>query len=278
MACPGAGCSAPPGPGWPASDSGRPPWRTRTASPAVSAEPAPHPVDRAYPFYGDHQAGIVTPAQDRLHFAAFDVITDDRDELIGLLRDWTAAAARMTQGLDAGELGATSGSYDAPPDDTGEAIGLPPSGLTITFGFGPSLFRAGRQGPVRAGRPPTRGAAPAAALPGRQPRSGEVRRRPVRAGLRRRPAGGGARDPQPGPDRLRPGVGALVPARLRAYVVDLDRAEHAPEPVRLQGRHRQPQGRGARARSTSTSGCRRARTPRRTGWPAAATWWLAGST
>ncbi|HEY5981605.1 MAG TPA: iron uptake transporter deferrochelatase/peroxidase subunit [Microlunatus sp.] len=109
--------------------------------PGGSAEPAPHPVDRAYPFYGDHQAGIVTPAQDRLHFAAFDVITDDRDELIGLLRDWTAAAARMTQGLDAGEMGATSGPYDAPPDDTGEAIGLPPSGLTITFGFGPSLFR-----------------------------------------------------------------------------------------------------------------------------------------
>jgi deferrochelatase/peroxidase EfeB len=109
---------------------------------AGSAEPAPHPVDRAYAFYGDHQAGIVTPAQDRLHFAAFDVITDDRDELISLLRDWTAASARMTQGLDAGEMGATSGSYDAPPDDTGEAIGLPPSGLTITFGFGPGLFRS----------------------------------------------------------------------------------------------------------------------------------------
>jgi deferrochelatase/peroxidase EfeB len=28
-----------------------------------------------------------------------------------------------------------------PPDDTGEAIGLPSSGLTITFGFGPTLFR-----------------------------------------------------------------------------------------------------------------------------------------
>jgi deferrochelatase/peroxidase EfeB len=31
--------------------------------------------------------------------------------------------------------------YGAPPDDTGEAIGLPPAGLTITFGFGPTLFR-----------------------------------------------------------------------------------------------------------------------------------------
>ena len=257
---------------------GRRRWRTQDRKSGGSAEPAPHPVDRAYPFYGDHQAGIVTPAQDRLHFAAFDVITDDRDELIGLLRDWTAAAARMTQGLDAGEMGATSGSYDAPPDDTGEAIGLPPSGLTLTFGFGPSLFRHGRQGPVRARRPATEGAAAAAALPGRQPGPGEVRRRPVRAGLRRRSAGGGARHPQPGPDRLRPGVGALVPAGLRAYVVDLDRAEHPPEPVRLQGRHRQPQGRGDRDDRRARLGAARARTARRTGWRAGAIWWLAGST
>jgi deferrochelatase/peroxidase EfeB len=47
----------------------------------------------------------------------------------------------MTQGLGAGELGPTSGPYAAPPDDTGEAIGLAPAGLTITLGFGPTLFR-----------------------------------------------------------------------------------------------------------------------------------------
>jgi deferrochelatase/peroxidase EfeB len=97
--------------------------------------------DRGYPFYGDHQAGIVTPAQDRLHFAAFDVVSESRADLISLLQDWTAAAARMTSGRDAGPFGATSGPYDAPPDDTGEALGLPPSGLTLTFGFGPTLFR-----------------------------------------------------------------------------------------------------------------------------------------
>ena len=79
--------------------------------------------------------------QDRMHFAAFDVITESREELVQLLKDWTTAAARMTQGLAAGELGPTSGPYAAPPDDTGEAIGLPPAGLTITFGFGPTLFR-----------------------------------------------------------------------------------------------------------------------------------------
>jgi deferrochelatase/peroxidase EfeB len=34
----------------------------------------------------------------------------------------------------------TSTGYDSPPTDTGEALGLPPSGLTLTFGFGPTLF------------------------------------------------------------------------------------------------------------------------------------------
>jgi len=106
-----------------------------------SAAAAQQAGTRTYPFYGEHQAGILTPVQDRLHFAAFDVITDSREELVQLLKDWTAAAARMTQGLAAGELGPTSGPYAAPPDDTGEAMELAPAGLTITFGFGPTLFR-----------------------------------------------------------------------------------------------------------------------------------------
>ncbi len=95
----------------------------------------------AVPFFGAHQAGIVTPAQDRLHFVAFDVVTNKRAELVDLLQAWTMAALRMTSGLDAGTIGAVNGTQEAPPDDTGEALGLPPSGLTLTIGFGPSLFR-----------------------------------------------------------------------------------------------------------------------------------------
>ncbi|HQR80171.1 MAG TPA: iron uptake transporter deferrochelatase/peroxidase subunit [Actinomycetota bacterium] len=94
----------------------------------------------AYPFHGTHQAGILTPAQDHLHMAAFDVTAGGRDALVDLLTAWTAAAARITQGSPAGEFDPAGGPYDAPPDDTGEAIGLPASGLTLTFGFGPSLF------------------------------------------------------------------------------------------------------------------------------------------
>ncbi|MFG1608659.1 iron uptake transporter deferrochelatase/peroxidase subunit [Actinoplanes sp. NPDC049265] len=94
----------------------------------------------AIPFDGAHQAGITTAAQDRLHFVAFDVITKDRDRLVQMLKDWTAAARRMTAGQDAGPVGAMNGIAEAPPDDTGEASGLPPSGLTVTVGFGPSVF------------------------------------------------------------------------------------------------------------------------------------------
>jgi deferrochelatase/peroxidase EfeB len=97
-------------------------------------------AERTYPFHGVHQAGITTPAQDRLHFAAFDATTDSREELVDLLKAWTDAAARMTRGRPAGPVGPTEGPDDLPPDDTGEAMGLPPSGLTLTFGFGPSLF------------------------------------------------------------------------------------------------------------------------------------------
>ncbi len=92
-----------------------------------------------YAFYGANQSGVTTAAQDRLHFASFDLAGTSRSELVGLLTDWTSAAARMTAGRSVGG-GATEGSYDAPQDDTGEALDLPPSGLTITFGFGPSLF------------------------------------------------------------------------------------------------------------------------------------------
>ncbi|HEX2896291.1 MAG TPA: iron uptake transporter deferrochelatase/peroxidase subunit [Marmoricola sp.] len=92
----------------------------------------------AHPFHGEHQAGITTAAQDRLYFASFDVTTSSRDELVALLRSWTEAAAATAAGRAVGANTATS--YDSPPTDTGEALGLPPAGLTLTFGFGPTLF------------------------------------------------------------------------------------------------------------------------------------------
>src|SRR5215211_3945791 len=46
----------------------------------------------AVPFQGAHQAGIITPVQDRLHFVSFDLATDRRGELVDLLRAWTDVA------------------------------------------------------------------------------------------------------------------------------------------------------------------------------------------
>ena len=103
----------------------------------ATADDTTGPVGSQVPFYGKHQAGISTAAQDRLAFAAFDVTTTDRVALMHLLGMWAAAASRMTQGL---EIGPVETHPQAPPADTGEAMGLHAANLTITVGFGPSLF------------------------------------------------------------------------------------------------------------------------------------------
>jgi deferrochelatase/peroxidase EfeB len=95
------------------------------------------PSAQGVPFYGAHQAGIATPAQDRLAFAAFDVTSTDVDDVKSTLGAWAAAASRMATGLP---VGSVEDQPQSPPVDTGEALGLPPAALTITVGFGPSLF------------------------------------------------------------------------------------------------------------------------------------------
>jgi len=106
---------------------------------ALGRATAPKVETRSYEFLGAHQSGIVTSQQDRMHFASFDVTTSSRDELVALLRRWTQAAATLMAGSELGS-GAAGGNYAAPPDDTGEALDLAASKLTITFGFGPTLF------------------------------------------------------------------------------------------------------------------------------------------
>ncbi|MCB1274221.1 MAG: deferrochelatase/peroxidase EfeB, partial [Leucobacter sp.] len=96
----------------------------------------------------EHQAGIVTPAQDRLHFAAFTMLDGTgRDDLIGLLRDWSEAAAALTAGASVG-TGIVPDNPLLPPDDTGEAEGLHAGHLTLTFGLGRELFTGREGGPA----------------------------------------------------------------------------------------------------------------------------------
>jgi deferrochelatase/peroxidase EfeB len=71
-------------------------------------------------FWGVHQGGIVTPSQSQTYFAAL-----------------TDAAARMTAGATAAPPVA---DLDAPGSDSGDALGLAPARLTVTFGFGAGLF------------------------------------------------------------------------------------------------------------------------------------------
>jgi deferrochelatase/peroxidase EfeB len=86
------------------------------------------------PFHGAHQGGIVTPTQRNTMFASFDLTTTKRGEVRDLLRRWTDAAASLTVGQPAAPNG------EAESADSGDAIGLPPSRLTVTFGFGAGLF------------------------------------------------------------------------------------------------------------------------------------------
>ncbi|HEY7175757.1 MAG TPA: iron uptake transporter deferrochelatase/peroxidase subunit [Micromonosporaceae bacterium] len=107
----------------------------------TGSEPAAAASD-VVPFYGRYQAGIATPAPARLAFAAYDLTVDGtlaerQAALKALLQVWTQASAAMTAGRPVpGDLA----DPDAPPADTGEAYGSPAANLTITIGFGSSLF------------------------------------------------------------------------------------------------------------------------------------------
>jgi len=97
-------------------------------------------------FHGAHQAGVATPAQARLVFGAFDIVTDDATEVRDLLRTWTDAARLMAAGRPTGPVASEPA---LPPQDTGEAEGIAPSSLTVTVGLGPTFFE--REGKDRFG-------------------------------------------------------------------------------------------------------------------------------
>ena len=125
---------------------------------STSATPASPSATTA--FHGRHQGGIVTAPQGFLHFAAFDVTVADAADLQALLADWTSAGAALTSGRSvasrtASAAGPSPASQPAPapgPADPGEADGLGPAGLTLTFGLGPGLFDRARLG-LHARRP-----------------------------------------------------------------------------------------------------------------------------
>ena len=108
-----------------------------SGTPTGGATPTAAQGSDQVPFFGPHQAGIATPAQDRLAFAAFDITSTDAQAVQVMLGTWAAAAEQMTKGLP---IGPVDNSPSAPPIDTGEAAGLGAAGLTVTVGFGPGFF------------------------------------------------------------------------------------------------------------------------------------------
>ncbi|MGH7094070.1 MAG: Dyp-type peroxidase [Stellaceae bacterium] len=130
------------------------------AVPALAKTEPAAPADRE-PFWGAHQAGIATPSQTHTYFAAFDLTATRRDEIVRVLRAWTAAAARLADGLPMAPFAETEKVYSfdttttttttasqpvtttVSASDSGEATGLPPARLTLTFGFGAGLFEKG---------------------------------------------------------------------------------------------------------------------------------------
>jgi dye decolorizing peroxidase len=82
------------------------------------------------PFHGPRQAGVTTEPQAHGAFLAFTLLKGTGRAALGrMLRLLTDDAARLTRGEPA--LG-----------DTEAELALHPSRLTVTFGFGPGLYRA----------------------------------------------------------------------------------------------------------------------------------------
>jgi deferrochelatase/peroxidase EfeB len=100
------------------------------------SEEASDPALEAQPFYGRHQAGVVTPQPAAGLIAAFDILADNHDDLERLLRTLTTRIAFLTKGGDVPTL-----DQKLPPADSG-LLGprIFPDDLTITVAVGASLF------------------------------------------------------------------------------------------------------------------------------------------
>lgn len=90
----------------------------------------------AQPFYGSHQAGIVTPQPAAALYVAFDVLAERRGELPHLFRTLTERLAFLTRG------GAVPDVHPQLPPRNSGILGptVLPDNLTATVSVGASLF------------------------------------------------------------------------------------------------------------------------------------------
>jgi len=97
----------------------------------------PNARSEEQPFYGTHQAGIVTPQQAAMMLVAFDVLASDKNDLRRLFTLLTQRIAFLTKGGKAPLVT----NPQLPPMDSG-ILGdtIFPDNLTITVSLGSSLF------------------------------------------------------------------------------------------------------------------------------------------
>lgn len=111
----------------------------QAASEPVRNPAAAPPADAAserQPFFGQHQAGIVTPRPATGMVAAFDVTATSRDELERLFRILTDRIGFLMQGGPA----PTAPAAFPPPDSGILGPVIAPDNLTVTVALGASLF------------------------------------------------------------------------------------------------------------------------------------------
>lgn len=94
-------------------------------------------ADIRHEFYGEHQSGIVTPAQRHIYFLVVDLHNTDKAQIAQMFKDWTKYSERLMKGEN---IQAYDTNPHVPPIDTGEADSLGAYGLTLTFGVSPSFF------------------------------------------------------------------------------------------------------------------------------------------
>lgn len=104
---------------------------------ALESRQIPQNAENQHPFYGEHQAGIITPAQKHIYFLVLDLDTHDIAKVKNIFQNWTAYSNNLTQGKNVKPY---SENAFLPPNDTGEADSLSPQNLTLTFGVSPSFF------------------------------------------------------------------------------------------------------------------------------------------
>ena len=202
--------------------------------------------------------GIATPAQDRLHFAAFDVDDGLRARTCaGLLRTWTAGGRAHDGRAPGGRrqrraARAAGGHRRGARARAGAADGhLRPRPVAVRRPLRARRRSARRRCATCPRCPATSSTASAAAATSASRRAPTTRRSPsTRCATSR--ASAAARV-----------VDALVAARLRPDLVDEPRAGHAAQPDGLQGRHEQHQARGRRRAGAARLG--RGRPPQRAG-------------